>query len=344
MSVSMKELAKLAGVSPSLVSRALHGGGASTIGVSAETAARIKRLATERGYRPNAAARATRRRRLGTVALLLSTERRHSFLPSQLLDGIQDALFEHDLSLLLARLPDEQLSDEKCVPRLLREWTAEGLLVNYTDHIPAPMLDLIRQDSVPAVWLNCKLAADCIHPDDWDAGRRATEYLLGLGHRMIAYVDYTHSRASNALHYSAFDRQAGYEAALTTAGVPAWTIWRDSAVPAAQRVAAATALLQTSRPPTAVITYSYREAGAVLYAASRLGRRIPEDLSVVTFGAELAQGTGLPVTTLTIPERALGRMAVQMLLARIAKPAQHQPAQAIAFDLVDGLTCAPPGA
>lgn len=342
--ITMKQLAKLAGVSQSLVSRALHGGGASTIGVSPETAARIRELAALHGYRANAAARATRRRKLATIALLLSTERRRSYLPSQLLDGIQDALFEHDLRLLLARLPDEQLTDERYVPYILREWAADGVLVNYTDHIPVPMLELIRKHNIPSVWLNCRLPADCVHPDDYGAGRRATEHLLALGHRRIAYVDYTHSRSSSALHYSAIDRQAGYEHALRAAGLTPETFWPDQAVPATERVTVSWQWLHRAELPTAVVTYSYREAGALLHAATLHGRRVPRDLSIVSFGPEEIQGAGLVLTQFILPEHALGNAAVAMLVKKIATPVFRQPTQALPFGFVEGQTCARPGA
>ena len=65
---------------------------------------------------------------------------------------------------------------------------ADGMIVNYTHEIPQAMLDLVHAHHAPAVWINVKLAKDCVFPDDVNAARSVTEELIQLGHRRIAFA------------------------------------------------------------------------------------------------------------------------------------------------------------
>jgi DNA-binding LacI/PurR family transcriptional regulator len=98
----------------------------------------------------------------GCVALLLSTRQFHSALPIGLMEGIHDGLAERNLHLTFARVPDEKLTDEQEVPKFLREWMADGMIVNYTHDFPVRLLTLINEHEMPSIWTNAKLDADCV--------------------------------------------------------------------------------------------------------------------------------------------------------------------------------------
>jgi DNA-binding LacI/PurR family transcriptional regulator len=74
------------------------------------------------------------------------------------------------------------------------------------------MIELIQRYQIPSVWLNAKLESDCVYPDDFEAAGQACKYLLQMGHRRIAYVDYMSSG-----HYSTADRRNGYLRAMRSA-------------------------------------------------------------------------------------------------------------------------------
>jgi DNA-binding LacI/PurR family transcriptional regulator len=194
MAVTIYQIAERVGLSPKTVSRILSGKAALH---KPETRERVLQVATELGYRANSSARAMRRQRFGCVTLLLSNVRQRSVLPSAREDGIQAALGEHDLHLMVAPLPDAKLTDQGFVPRILREYGSDGLLVNYNTRIPPRMETLLDAHNLPSVWINVRRDSDCVYPDDLQAGRQAAERLLALGHRRIAFVDYTEQN-----HYS----------------------------------------------------------------------------------------------------------------------------------------------
>ncbi len=350
VSVKTKDIAERAGVSMPTVSHVL---GSRAYKYPQATQDRVFAAAQELGYRPHGSARAMRSGRFGCIALLLSTHPNHSSLFTQFLNGVQDGLAEHDLHLLLAKLPDEKLTDERFVPKVLRELSADGLLINYTHDIPERLMTLIRQNSLPSVWVNSKQEADGVRPDDFTAARTATEQFLALGHKRITYLDYPWSD-----HYSALDRYRGYETAMQAAGcmpcrveseevpTPPGTVGRAQSEAEQRSVqvwaAQCRALLSAPERPTAVIGYGDIAVEPMLSAAIALGLRVPKDLSLATFDDHVPFNTGLPITTWLVPEYTMGLAAVEMLLRKIEEPTCALPTRALPFEFDAGVTSAPP--
>jgi LacI family transcriptional regulator len=327
MSVTLSDIARQVGASKMTVSQALRGTGR----VGSQTRQRILSAAQQLGYRPNAAAHAISTGRFGCVALLLST-RGHgrSTLPEHLLGGIDGALSEHDLHLTIARLPDDKLTSEGVVPKILRQWMADGLLVNYNDKIPQRMMELIDGYNLPAVWLNAKRPYDCVHPDDFGAGRMLVEHLLKLGHRNILYVDLSHpASVMDEVHYSARDRLAGCRTAMEAAGLPLHICQRPQYVDREERQAIARHLLTQPDRPTAVIGYS--DVSYVAMAAAELGIRMPQDLQLAAFADSEAHVGGVAVLTAVVPQAEMGRAAVETLIQKIADPSTRHPCRAIPY-------------
>lgn len=341
--VTLEEIAQRAGVSRNTAARALSGKTKANWLSTARRVAHIRRIARHMGYLPNAAAQATRGGRFSAFTLLLSTQGGRSTWSSDLLDGILDAMGAFGLHLNIAKLPDEVLTDAAALPRLLTTLASDGLLVNYTDHIPEPMIGLIREHRVPAVWVNSKQAHDCVHPDDFGAGRLAAEHLLGLGHTRIAFADYSHALGMlEEAHYSALDRAAGYSAAMQRAGLSPRVIRQPKYAPMPNREGFSVDWLSKPRRPTAVVCHS---AGTLLplYAACRTLRlAIPDDLSVVHIGADTPIPLAVTPTLACIDEKGVGRAAVEMLVRKTADPHSHQAPHCVATTLGLGNTTAAP--
>lgn len=338
--ISQAGLARKLGMSQCTVSLALQ----NSPRISEETRQRVVGVARELGYRPNAAARSTRIGRFDTLALLQGTRQERSSLPEGVLAGIHDVMQAQNLHLMLVRLADEQLSDRKYIPRILQEAASDGLIIDYTHGCPAQMDKLIESHRVPAIWMNRKRASDCVHPDDHAAAREATEHLLSLGHRRIAYVDYTHGPDYDAPHYSAVDRRAGYEQAMREAGLAprVVTASRGWDVRARERVAAARELLRAADRPTAVLGYGSAEIEPLFLAATAVGLAVPRDLSMICFAADPIKWMGPHVTIMQTPDRLIGRRASERLLEKIARPGTAREPAALPFTLYPGQTCTPP--
>lgn len=339
--VTLKDVAASAGVSPMSVSAVVNGGGRGTRYVSSEARERILRAAEELGYRRNGSAAATATGRFGSVALLTSTRPHHSHHPHNLLHGINAALSAHDLHLMLANLPDEKLTDESFVPKILREWMADGLLIDYIQDIPQRFLEIIERHQIPAVWLNTNQDWDCVRPDDFEAGKRATRHFLELGHTRVAFADFSHSSHLEREHYSAGDRCNGYEFEMKNANLePQIVRGQDDSIKPPDWLDVCAQVLQSPNRPTAVVCYG-RELAPFAMAAVQLGWQVPRDLSLLNFSPQESEFAGLPLTALVNPDDEMGRLAVEMLRQKIAAPGQKFPTRTVPFGFSAGATCAP---
>jgi LacI family transcriptional regulator len=323
-------LAEKSGLSVSTISHAL---GKDAHLFSAETRQKVEELARQMGYKPNAVARAMRSGKSGNLALLLNFDLGVSFLPQELLYGIEETVAAENLQLSLAQLPDAERERRGKLPKVLRELMADGLLINITHDLTSNLLDIIEKQNSPAIWINRRLGENAVFADDFGASRRLTEYFIGLGHRSIAYVGLNLTN-----HYSVWDRINGYKAAMREAGLAPRIVHLDS-----DNFDEAAALLKAEHPPTALVTYSQPTAVRILhYAIAYLRLRVPQDLSVATFDLSTANNLGLQVGAMLLPEYEIGCQAVRMLLARIRRPELSCPGRAVKMEFDPGETCAPP--
>lgn len=341
MAATLLDVAKAVGKSVQLVSAVLHGGRSSSA-ASAATRKRILEAARALGYMPNAAARAVSTGRFGAVGLLLSTASWKSSLPELTLNGIRTALAERDLHLSLGWFPDEKLTAAGYIPKLLREMMADGLLIKYDSSIPARMVELVRGSGLPAIWLNSQQEYDCVYPDDFGAAKDITRRFIELGHRRIAYLDFHPRPVSD--HYSSEARWGGYEEVMKDAGLSPWHLNEKHPVPKEERLAFVLRVLSRPDRPTAVLTYGDLDALPILHAAALAGLRVPQELSIATFGGRPNDDTGVKITTALIPEEELGKVSVEMLLQKIARPKVKLRPRRLEFGFDEGSTCAPPPA
>jgi len=273
----MKEIAQLAGVHVTTVSLVLSGQD-KKFGISTKRSEEIRRIAERLGYRRNAAALAINRGSFGTIGLLMGHRWSLGHLPRQMLSGICSGLGDLGLQLLFAQLPDEEALRADSIPRLLRERCCDGVLISYDEGSPAVFSQLIQRYNVPAIWMNLRREADCVHPDDVGSGRAATELLLSLGHRRIAYSNFYWSGATEAqlldAHYSMRDRRDGCLSILERAGLTPLPglVQEGEDQSSVAVVAAAERLLRRPDRPTAVICFSLGDAEGLMIAANNLGQ------------------------------------------------------------------------
>lgn len=338
--VTLRDIAQRAGVSAMTVSRVLNGS-ASPVAISPDTAKRVWEIAEELGYRPNPSAQAIRTGRFNSIGLVLSDQAWRSPLFPSLIPSIQRALATHRMRLVINQEPDERLTERRVVLNFLREAMVDGLLVNYHSHVPEVMQQLVRKYHVPAVWMNVKQEADCIHPDDLGCGREAAKSLIALGHRRICFAAFRPLWWKGPRHYSFNDRQTGCRQALEDQGLELDVRVCERQVPRGERLALARDLLSLPDRPTAVIANGEDHVLPFLLAAAQLGLRIPEDLSLITIGHEFCTMAGLPVTTMVLPWAQLGEEAARMILAKIEAPDEPLAPLVVPVSCMDGRTCGP---
>jgi LacI family transcriptional regulator len=280
--------------------------------------------------------------KIGCAALVLS--RSHpsilSHIPLGLLDGLDDELAQHNMHLTVSRLTDEQLSRDDYLPKVLREYMADGMIVNYTHEIPPRMLELIHNHHTPAVFLNAKLKEDCVYPDDFEAAESATRQLIAAGHKRITLLHLIEpgvfsglsiEQARPRFHYSVGDRAEGYTRAMKQAGLSPRVAYHDRFVTIEGAVEACVSLLSSPDRPTAMLLYSERETPSLLVAAAKVGMSIPSDLAVLAFYPFDQWIGGVRVPSVPIPTAEVGRRAVQMLLSKIESPDAPCAPQTVAY-------------
>ena len=305
---TIAEVARQAGVGVATVSRVLNGSPA----VRDETRRRVLDAIADLGYEPNAAARALSTGRTGAVGVVAPFFTRPSVMErlrgvSHVLAGAGYQLVLFDVErpgqehasfsrLSAGRGLDGLVSISLCPPDAdLERFAAAGVPVVLVDH---------PHDDLPAV-----------HTDDFAGGRLATEHLLRLGHRRIAFLgDFEHNHHGFT---SSARRREGYEHALAAAGVRADPRLVRRGPHGREAAAALTRELLTSRaPPSAIFAASDTQAVGVLEAADALGAAVPDDLSVVGYDdIELARYAGL--TTVAQPLEESGAHGAELLLGAL---------------------------
>jgi len=325
--VTIKSLAESCGLSIPSVSQILNGKGSYHV----DTRERVLAAAQSMGYRPNAYAQSMQSGRFNAAALVVATTAGLSYFEPELVLALEDRLAATNRHLVIARLPDEQLTDAGYVPRILRELMVDGLLIAYNAQIPPRMLALIQELNVPSIFINNDLPENAVHPDDFNGIKQATEHLIALGHRHIAYADFGTGLEEVPWHYSSKARRGGYQAAMAAAGLET-ELWSEAWPPANElRFAYGLQCLQRAQPPTAVVCYNTETAGPVLLAAATLGIEIPTRMSLITVEATRPTAFGRPVATMILPTVTLAQKAIEMLDLRLkGEPA---PTQAVGLHL-----------
>ncbi|MEM9753426.1 MAG: LacI family DNA-binding transcriptional regulator [Planctomycetota bacterium] len=343
MPVTASDVARKLGVSRQSVSKVLVGG-KTNIRVSDDLAKRIRTVADEMGYRPSMAARMISTGRTGSIDLLMSHLPGSSRLSPAMIRGIHAELARHDMQLTISQLPDLSPGSHAKLPKILRERSADGLLINFTHHVPDAVPQLIDKHQIPAVWLNTKQGRHCVYADEITAYERATQHLLDLGHRKIAFYI-----SSVAGHFSEADRAAGYAAAMGRAGLSP-VIYRAEAPEHADphsddRQRRARAYLAGPDRPTAIVAYTAIDIVVLSIAAAELGLRLGHELSLVGLGEESTSITGSSLTQVVIRQDELGRAGARRLLRLIESPgdaSESSPDRLLEAELFIGRSTGPP--
>lgn len=341
--VTLQDIASRVGVDRSTVSRVLANKAAEG-GISRELEQKILAKARQLNYIPNTSARAIRMGRFHCAALLLSTEAGRSYLPSRLLDGIHDELAAADMHLTVAKMPDEKLNSPTYVPKILRSLMADGLLINYTMHLPEHLVEMVDQRQLPAIWINTPREHDTVYPRNYEAALAATGRLLALGHRRIAYIDLCHGRLDvDAAHVTARERYAGYADSMRRGGLEPCELRADEpCLDCDAEMRFARELLKRSDRPTALVCYFSIFVPALLRGAWEVGLRVPRDLSIVTFAPENHNEQRLTVSAMVEPHYLMGQQAVRALHEKIERPLESVAAIRPEFVWQEMGTCVAP--
>ena len=302
---SIKDIARLANVSHSTVSRALQNSGL----VRAETAERIRQIARESGYRASAVARGLVMKKTLTIGVVVTTIA-DPFV-AEVVSGIEDVADDHGYSVFLAQSNADPQREQNVV-QSFAERRVDGILIT-SSRVGAMYLARLSQMMVPIVLINNQHPGTFTHSvmiENVEASRKATEYLIGLSHCRIAYLGDQFGYQSDT------ERFTGYRQALEHAGLrflPELVVHGDGKAEGGAQ--AMQKLLALGDRPTAVFCYNDMSAFGALRTIHRGGLRVPEDISVVGFDdLFVALYTRPALTTVRQPMRQMGVLAMESLL------------------------------
>jgi len=301
---SIKDIARLARVSHSTVSRALQNSPL----VNALTAEKIRQIAHESGYRASAVARGLVTKRTRTIGLVVTTIA--DPFASEVVGGIEQAANDHGYSVFLADSNADPHREQQVV-QSFAERRVDGIVVT-SSRVGALYLPLLSEMRVPIVLVNNQHPGEFVHSvmiGNTAGSREAASHLIELGHRRIAYLGDQFGYQSDT------ERFAGYRQALDDAGLPFMpelVVHGDGKPEEAMR--AMEKLLALAEPPTAVCCYNDMSALGAMRSIRLHGRRVPEDISVVGFDdLFVASYTQPPLTTVRQPMRRMGLLAMESL-------------------------------
>lgn len=312
--MNLDELADHLGLSKTTVSRALAG----YDDVSAKTRERVQRAAEDHGYQPNPLAQRLRSGRLDTVGLIIPSDLRpfgDAFFVDQV-TNLSRALADHGLDLLLSAA-DRGDAELAALRRLVEGRRVDGLIVVRTLR-QDPRVDYLLQRKIPFVSHGRTERPEDYAFVDMDgvvAGRIATEHLIGLGHRDIAFV----GPPSAILNY-AWHRRTGYAEALKAHGLPLHeNLVQEGEGGEIFGERTAARLLSADRPPTAIVCATDLEAIGALRAIRTAGLTAGRDISVIGHDdLPEASLTEPPLATLKQPHAAVGIRLAEIIAALIA--------------------------
>jgi LacI family transcriptional regulator len=276
-------VAASAGVSPSTVSRILNG----TARVRESKVRAVNAAISQLQFVPNPVARSLASGKSMNIGVV--TQTLNSPYYGEAAQAIETGLLREKYSPLFVSGHWRQADERSCLDRLLSQ-RVEGIIL-LTSSLPDEEL-VELSERVPLVLTGRSVAAEriyCLDVDSTPAARLATEYLIGQGHRQIAFI------AGSPDHLDAIQRLTGYKAALAGHGIPfVKNLLTVGDYSEAGGYAAMLRLLDSRAQFTAVFAANDESAYGAMLALHRRGRKIPQDVSLVGFD-------DLPASSFTIP-------------------------------------------
>ena len=299
---TMREVAKLAGVSVATVSRVLNQNGY----VNQETEKRVKEAIQTLNYKPNEVARSLYKKSSRTIGLIVP-DISNPFFP-ELVRAVEDVMNIYDYTVILCN-SDEKGDKEKEYIDILKQRYVDGIILTTNQltseelshiNVPVVVLDRPLDHSFPSVVAN-----------NYEGARMATNYLYKQGCRRIAHIQGT-------LHVvNALERFRGYQDEMKSLG-----LWDETLVfignyqMSEAKIATMEAL--TNQKIDGIFAGNDVMAAGALKAAQQLGLRVPEDLAIIGYdNIPLAEMTTPELTTISQPIYDMGAIAARLLVKKI---------------------------
>lgn len=317
MAVTIKDVAALAGVSPSTVSRTCK----NNPSISEETKERVRKAMAELGYEPNFQASNLASQNSRTIGIILPASAKEVYENSFYLEAIQGISHycngRQYMTTIVTGQDEAEILD--AVRSMSRSGKVDGFIILYSKK-DDPVIDYLFNEGLLYILIGkaTQYTNQTIYIDNDNllAGREAAEYLYQLGHRRIAYIG-----SDSSLMFSA-DRKAGYQLALASHQLPV----RPEYCVEVKNVSenneeAIRGLLMQKDRPTAILVSDDILAVSLERVCLENHLAIPEDLSIISFNNSLfARLTSPQLTSIDIGAGQLGSEAASQIINHIENP------------------------
>ncbi|WP_340616775.1 ribose operon transcriptional repressor RbsR [Xenorhabdus entomophaga] len=317
---TMKDVARLAGVSTSTVSHVIN----ENRYVSENVKKKVNAAIEELNYAPSALARSLKIKQTKTIGMLVTTSDNPFY--SEVVRGVERNCYERGYSLILCNTEGNVTRMSRSMETLLQK-RVDGLLIMCAE-TQRPSSDVLRRyPLVPMVimdWSPFDISNDIIKDNSLQGGEMATNYLINRGFRKIACVTGPQDKTP------ACQRLAGYQKAMQSADleIPAgYEVYSDFEF--AGGFSSMKQLLQLPDPPEALFAGNDAMAIGAYQALYQAGLSVPDDISIIGYD-DIAIAPYLipPLTTIHQPKDELGKLAIDSLLYRMDNP-ESEPKELI---------------
>jgi LacI family transcriptional regulator len=300
----------MAGVSTAVVSRIVNQD--PTLRVRATTREAVESAIAMLDYTPHSSARALRKAQTGLLGFALHSVNDHIY--AEMVDEAQAEAARRNYSLILMNIGE--LADRREAFReIVLGHRVDGLLIHGGHGVDESGLRELAR-GLPSVMFNTDPGAGLrtIRFDDAIASGLATQHLIDLGHEAIMYIGDTGSTSQR--------RYEGYRTAMTQAGLPSYPLVASGLSPDESHDATVH-LLRSGIPVTALVVVSTTQALGVHSGIVAAGRRIPEDISLISVhDVWFARHLNPPLSAVSLPVGHLGAVAVSVLIDQITTPSE----------------------
>ena len=328
--VTIKEVAKEAGVSIATVSRVLSN---SDYPVSDNTRSIILQVATELGYSPNRAARSLRTDRSSLIGVIFDNFTSH--WGQFIIRGLQDVFHSKGYFSLVVNIPWDSHSQRDVVQDLLGH-SVDGFVFVETWHPINERKQILNNKPYVVVHrLFHESDPYSVIPNEDHNSSIIVEHLLNLGHERIAYITGPDD------YFSSEQRLNGYKQALQNAGIDVreeWIARGNWSVPSGYQCAQQ--ILTTDSLPTAIVGANDQIAYGALLAVQDHGLNVPDDIAIVGYdNDEIARISNPTLTTVTLPLFKMGQVAAENLLNQLNNEGHKSKEQLVQGELIIRQSC-----
>ena len=318
------DIANRTGVAPSTVSRVFSG----HPGISEKTRAKVLEMAEELGYVRNMYASFMRKPKSLVVGLIIPDVKNDFY--STMATVLAGFCRDHSFQMILCSTDDYQLSEEKQTKALVEARIA-GIIIAPSVNPSKNTIKYLR--SVPTVQVHRhipEIGGQLVRMEESTGTRMATEHLLSLGHRRIAYVGTRGDLSTGA------DRLKGFYAAYAAAGLEPDTSLVALCPPRAREGKDAVCrMLSFPQPPSALILGSTEISASSLQALAEKGLNIPRDISIIGYGDNLWNELLVPpLTAIRLPIEDVAQEAANALFSMLGEECSAPSVQTFHTELV----------